>query len=180
MNTAKYFLALGIAFLSLGCPVRSLFPLFTKSDTIAIPAIAGTWVNGDGETFLFQTAGDKGYDVVFREKDGDSTSYKVQTGKIGKAWFLDSYPKEKNHDYHLIAAHCISRVRLAGDSLHISMLEGDWLKKMIDRGKVTIPHITSGEDIILTASTDELQKLVLHFADDNDAFPESGGFVRMK
>ena len=180
MNTVKYFVAVGIAFLSLGCPARSLFPLFTEKDLASLPNIVGTWANGEGETFSFQKSRDKGYDVVSRDHDGTTDRYKVQLGKLGKFWFMDSYPGEKGHDHHMIAAHIISKISLDGDSLRISSLESEWLKKVIDGGKLNIAHTKLDNDIILSASTEELQQLVLRFADDDGAFPKGPSLGRMK
>jgi hypothetical protein len=180
MDIVKYILAIGVAFLNLGCPARSLFPLFTEKDLASLPAITGTWVNGKGETFSFQRVGDKGYDVVLRDENGNTGTYKVQLGRLGKFWFLDSFPGGKGHDHHMIAAHIISKMWLDGDSLRIAFLESDWLKQMIDSGKLNIPHVTLQNEIILTASTEALQQLVLRFADDDNVFPKPEKLVRMK
>ena len=66
------------------------------------------------------------------------------------------------------------------DSLRFASLESDWLKEMIESGKLQIPHITQEGDVILTASAAELQQLVLRCAEDDGAFPGSPGLVRMK
>lgn len=180
MATLKYFLAACLAVVSLGCPTRSLFPLFAEKDLASIPAIIGTWGDAKGEAFTFQSAGDNGYDVVSRDKDGVTALYKVQLRKLGKSWFLDSYPGGKGNDHHLIRAHIISRIWVDGDSLRVASLESDWLRQMIDSGKLTIAHVKLNNDIILTASTEELQSLVLRYADDEQAFPKSPALARMK
>ena len=180
MNTVKYFIAVGLAFLSIGCPARSLFPLFTENDLVTVPEIFGTWGDGKGETYTFLKAADKSYDVVWRNQEGNTGLYKVQLGKLGKSRFLDSSPETKDPDYHMIATHVISKFSLDGDSLRIASLQSDWLKKMIGAGTLQIPHVIEDDEVILTASTRELQQLVLRAAEDTDAFPNPGALVRLK
>ena len=181
MKRIKYFVAVGIAILIMGCPARSLFPLFIENDLVFNPTLVGTWVDEKNkDTFTFQKSAEKSYNVVGRDQKGDTVIYKVQLGKLGRFWFLDSYPGWKIGDHHIIATHIISKMWLEGDTLRIASLESDWLKKMIDSGKLKVSHALVEGDVILTASTKELQQLVLRFAEDNDAFPKPGKFIRMK
>jgi hypothetical protein len=80
----------------------------------------------------------------------------------------------------MIAIHNIVKMSLEGDTLRMAMLEGDWLKKMIDSSKLKVSHVLLENDPILTVSTEELQQLVLRIAEDRDAFPNPGKFIRMK
>jgi len=176
----KYLLAVGLGLLSLGCPARSLFPLFAEKDLISLPAIVGIWVNGKGETFTFQKTTDKNYEVVFRDQEGNTGLLKAQIGMLGKSWFLDSYPNQNNPDYYMMRTHLISKISLDGDSLQISSLESDWLKQMIESGQLKISHVELNADILLTASTEELQDIVLRYADDKGAFPKPDKLGRMK
>ena len=80
----------------------------------------------------------------------------------------------------MLRTHLISKMSLDGDSLQIASLESDWLKKMIESGKLKIAHVVHDGDILLTASTEELQELALRYAEDNGAFPRHDKLVRMK
>ena len=180
MTTRKHLIAAGLALLCLGCPTRSLFPLFTEKDLVSDPAIVGTWGDPKGDLYTFQNTGKGEYNVVCTDKDGAATLYKVQLGKLGKWSFLDSYPGRKGDDHHLISAHIISRISLDGDSLRIASLESEWLRQMIDGDNLTIGHVKIDGDIILTAPTEDLQGLALHFAADERAFPRSLALARMK
>ena len=51
-------------------------------------------------------------------------------------------------------------------------MDNEWLEEMIDEKKVNIAHVRLEDRIILTAPTEELQKFVLKYAEDTDAFPE--------
>ncbi len=180
MSRIKYFLAVGIAFLIMGCPARSLFPLFAEKDLEYDPGLIGTWMDNKNGTITFQKAGEKSYKMVFLEQKENSEGYRVQLGRLGTFLFFDSYPLKEGSDHHTLATHILSRVWLNGDTLRIASLESDWLRDMIDAKKITIAHVRRDGDIILTATTDELQQLALLFAEDNKAFPSPDILIRMK
>lgn len=181
MNRIKYSIVVGIAIFMMGCPTRSLFPLFTESDLVFNPALVGTWIDVEGaDTFTFQKAGEKSYNVVSLEQKGNSEGYRVQLGRLGKFWFIDSYPLKGGGDHHTLSAHILSRIWLNGDTLRMASLESDWLRGMIDAKTLSIAHVRRDGDIILTATTEELQQLVLRFAEDDKAFPDPGVFIRTK
>ncbi len=185
LGLINLWLILGLAVLFAGCPVRSLQPLFTDKDTAFNPLILGTWVN-KGDVYTFRQAGEKNYEVVVRpdtsSNEGmDSVMYAVQLGKLGNSWFLDSFLAGDPGDFHLLSMHIISKIEFqSADSFSVSSLESDWLKKKIDDGSLTIAHVKRDGDVILTATTEELQQLVTRYADDSGAFPNPGEFVRVK
>ncbi len=173
MNRMKYLIVLGLAAFAFGCPARSLFPLFAEKDLKPLPAGVKTWILEKRDTVTFQA--DKGmtYRVTVRFAGGGSGQYIAQVGKLGDAWFLDSYPADNDIDGHLIPSHIISRIRIQRDTAWIASLDSDWLEKMIHAGKLSIPHVERDGEIILTASTEQLQELALRHADDPDAFQQT-------
>lgn len=182
MKWLKYFLPIVFILLLAGCPARSLFPLFSTKDIVFNPSLLGTWSDsGANETYTFQRSGEKSYNVIFFEQQsGNTTVYRAQLGRLGKLWFLDSYPAKGPQDYHLIPAHIISRISLNGDTLRIASLESDWLRQMIDSRELEIEHVRIDGDVILSASTEALKDLVQRFAEDSDAFPNPGTLIRLK
>src|SRR5512140_1311757 len=156
MNRLKYVVALGLAAIAFGCPARSLFPLFAEKDLMILPNGVGTWVGTEGEAVMVQTAEGNNYRLSCINKSGEARQYVAQVGKLENSWFIDSYPAFRENDYHFIKTHVISKIRLEGDSLRVASLEGDWLKKMSDAGKLQIPHVVRDNEVILTASTEEL------------------------
>ena len=181
MNKIQHIIVVAMTISMMGCPTRSLFPLFTEKDLVFDQALVGTWDGTeDGETYAFQRSGEKGYAVVLRDKSGDTRNYNVQLGRLGTFLFTDTSPSKGGGDHHFISAHLISRIALEGDTLRMSLLESDWLRDMIDAKKLSIAHVRRGGEIILTATTEELQSLVLRFAEDDKAFPNPAVLVRMK
>lgn len=181
MNTIRALLALAFCFSLLGCPARSRSPFLTQRDISFDPRLVGSWSNvDDSEIMMFQRYGEKGYSVALREKDSSISRYGVHLGQIGKSWFLDSYSERGHNDYHLLPTHLLWRVWVGADTLRIASLEDDWLERMIDSGTLEIRHARWNGDVILTASTEELQKLVQRHAEDNGVFSEPDVFVRVR
>ena len=186
MNKIQYVAAVGISILLMGCPARSVFPLFTENDIVYNPGLIGTWIDHkNGDTFSFQKSGEKSYEVVLHEQMGkgrvNREAYTVQLGQIDKFWFIDSYPSKKNGGgHHAVSAHILSRIWIDRDTLRMASLESDWLRAMIDADKIHIAHVRRDDDIILTATTEELRAFVVRFAEDDKAFPNPGVLVRSK
>lgn len=172
-----------LSLLIVGC-VRSLNPLFTAKDLIFNPTLIGTWTDNNNNTWTFLKGKEKSYELIYTEKNSPA-KFKAHLVKLGKYQFLDLAPKEPGIDNsffaaHLIPVHTFSRIWIAEDSLRLSVLDNGWLKKMIDSKKISIAHQRQGDGIILTASTRELQKLVVAYADNPKAFPEPGVLRRRK
>ncbi len=182
MNTLRSALIIGLIFFFIGCPARSYYGLFEKTDTVFIPALVGTWgeIGGGENTHVFLQGEENSYTVVFRNEKGDSGEYHAQLGKIGKFLFLDSYPMRDPSEYHTIATHMFWKVTLKGDSLYLTALDSDRLKELIDAKKLSVTHVRNGSDIILTAPTKDLRLLMFRLADDPKAFPEVGPLIRSK
>lgn len=175
MNSLRTAVILGLAFLAIGCPARSISPLFSDNDTIVDPRLIGIWSHSDDGTLSFERSKGNSYLATLRDKN-DSSSYTVYLGKLGNAWFIESSSEQSGSDHHLLPAYLVHRIWLYGDSLSLSALRSDWLREMIDAGKANIPNIRRDGEIILTASTEELQKFVSRYADS--AFTERNTYYR--
>jgi hypothetical protein len=174
----RYILIMTILMMAfLGGCVPSLYPLYTDSDLIRNPILAGNWVNGDStETWEFMSASDSiSYDLIQTE-DEDSKHFEAYLLELDSVTYLDTYPDEemKNDFYkiHLIPAHIFGKIELWGDSLGLSLLDSDWLGKKIDKGEISIEHKMVDNNLVLTASTSDLQKLFSRYAHDPSAFSE--------
>jgi hypothetical protein len=109
-----------------------------------------------------------------------STTFIVRAGVIDGTWFFDSTPAKGSDDFHMISTHLLMKVRFDADTMFLSFLEADWLQRKLEDGTVVLPHITYDDEILITASTQELQHFVSRFASDADAFPNPGKFVRLR
>ena len=93
---------------------------------------------------------------------------------------MDSCPSKESTDYRMIPTHIFSKILLNTDTLIFASLEGDHLKKLIETENLKISHVSPNDDILLTASTDELQQLVIQLAQDDRAFPKPTKLIRLK
>ena len=201
-STMKNFLLILLIFAMIpiaGC-VRSIYPLFTEKDYIWDARLPGTWPDKSGDTWIFSKGNDKDYQLKYYQHDfseglfegsspGDTAYFVAHLGHLGKNLFLDVYPAEYSKDpdrrkmfgnvkndfynWHFLPLHSIMKLWFENDSLRLGLLDNSWLKKMIDDKSVRISHERIKDQIILTASTEELQQLVTKYADDDTAFPRS-------
>ncbi len=190
MRKIRVVFAIALSAMILGCPARFLQPLFSGKDITYNPALVGAW--GDGEdTYTFKKANDNNYEIFFTEQKpnditghlevgSDTMSFIGQLGRLGKTWFLDTYPTRETDDFHLLPTHIIFKMQLEGDTLRLASLEGDWLKKTIKTHHLKVQYALVNGDIIMTGPTREIQEIVRGFANDPNAFPNPERFARIK
>lgn len=165
-----------IAILLLASCVQSLHPLYTEKDLIFDPVLVGTWESEGGNLWIFHKSGEKSYELVYQEKETPA-KFQAHLVKLGHYRFLDLYPmsldlKNDLQQAHILYTHTFFRVWLEQDTLRLAILEHDWLKKMVDKKKVNIKHEVVDRRIVLTAATKDLQKFIVKYADDPEAFPK--------
>lgn len=169
-----------LMFIFAGCPARSIHPLFSENDVKLNPALLGTWTSND-DTYSFSPSTDRSMKIVIRSLTSeDSAVYTTLAGTIGNQWYLDSYPYVTSNEHHYLSVHVFTKMTLSGDTLTLASFENDWLEKQITDKKVVIPHIRRGSEIILTASTKELQSLIRSVNENKDAFPNKTTYVRVR
>jgi len=77
-------------------------------------------------------------------------------------------------EMQLIQAHWVFRVWLEGNRLRFADLREEWFKEMANHGKAQIGFDRIDNDLVLTASTDEVQAFLMNFGGNELAFPKSG------
>ena len=186
MRTLRALPIFAIVLLMTAC-VPSLNPLYTKADLIFEPALVGTWVNQeDGhQTIWTVTKSGEGYEMVDVEEDEDPAKFDVRMVKLGDQTFLDLYPKQEINNglyqLHIIRAHIFMKVALTGDSLVVTMLDQEWLKKALNGEETAIGHlILEDGGVLLTAPTADLQEFIVKSYAHPDAFGEPVFFARRK
>jgi hypothetical protein len=190
------FAAAALALLSLtGCIVTSVNPLYTQKDLVFDPALIGAWSEGEGKgTWVFEKAGEKKYKLLHTDEKGRTGEFEAHLLKLGKYQFLDLHlrdPGEKEEwQINELAAvaiimrpgHLFLKVSQVEPVLQVSPLSEDWLNKLLEKDSKAIQHekIQFGSDArnVLTASTKELQKFVLKYAESTDAFGDTPGELK--
>jgi hypothetical protein len=165
--------------------VMSLEPFYTDVDLQSDSRLNETWTDKEGDvTFAFEQGREKGkekvYELVVKEKDGEqqvSGKFEVRLVQLGAFWFLDIYPKSSEgvsefYRMHFIRAHTITRVEIKQDSIQMAFLSASWLKARIKENSVDTPYVKANDALLLTGTTEELQELVLRYANDDQAFAD--------
>jgi hypothetical protein len=196
MRLLPYPAAIAACLLLSGCPIRSLNTLCTARDAITLPGLEGTWAEKDSKDVwkFFRKPGQKTYTLVYKDREA-STLFQVRLIKLGDQLYMDTFPSQMDetgckkqgdqtlsggarsfYAEHSIPAHLISRVSLKGDVLATNFLDSVKLANAIKSGGVSIQHQRvepgAGEQkddqdlIILTASSRELQGLLLKHGDE--------------
>ena len=68
------------------------------------------------------------------------------------------------------------------DEIVLTEFDNDRLIKLFQQNRIRLPHEIPGEDedyVVITASTDELQKFITRYANDKDAFNEPEKYYRL-
>ncbi len=186
-----------IPFLLSGCWTLSMNPLYTEDSLVAHdaldPNLAGVWGNPekpDAETWQFIEADGNSYRLIIREKEQSllvnpevDGVFEAHLLRLGDHMFLDVYPEEPpsvNEFYkaHVIPMHSFMKVKLEGHVLTLSDFDAEWLEEGIEQGTIDIRHERRDEMIVLTASTRDLQALILAHADT--AFTRSDVVYRLQ
>jgi hypothetical protein len=176
--------ALGLILLLSSCgPVESQNSLFAPKDVIFDSKLIGTWVEeSDSEVVTFERSNGQTYKIVYREKaDREPITLEAQLGRISGLRFLDiSGPpgQDSAASAQGRGAHMFFRVWRKGNSLRLAGLDSDWVAQMLTSGKATLDYHRVDKEIVLTAPTADLQRFIVKYANDKEAFPDPMTFHR--
>jgi len=162
-----------------GCVVPSLQPLIAEKDYVAYSELTGSWVQTDDEKLLYTFAADgKAYKLTQVDEKQHTAVFRAVVGKLGTNVFLDTSiedPKfeDRVNDFavvHLVPGHVFVKVTQRDNQLVFTALDVTWLKDLLRENPKAIAHVMQEERPILTATTEELQKFVIKYAADTNAF----------
>ena len=161
-----------------GC-IPSLHEIYTEDDVVFDPALVGTWNQADGQgRWEFSRSGEKAYRLVHSDKDGRKGAFVVHLVKIGDLRFLDLYPEDPKlelnelYQFHLLPAHTFMHVPQVEPTLKLSVLNPEWLEKLLEQDPDAIRHEKVKDRLVLTASTAELQAFLTRHHATEDAFAD--------
>jgi len=178
----------GVAFSLVGCDeddaaaiVSAAEPFYTPQDVTTDAGLLGTWQYEDEVTFTF-TPGEKNtYDVNIGEDEGDkhlNSKFEGHLFRLGPDLFLDLYPASvpEGSEFfllHFFRCHTVMKIEFGSDRVQMTFLNASWLGQQLKAGTVTLPYVRSGDILLLTASTQELQEVLFLDAGDPTAFGEA-------
>ncbi len=170
-----------LALATTGCITQpSLQALFTGGDCETVPGIEGTWVQeGDGDEPMFMTLrpleGSEYEMTLAGDGKAMPETFAVRFGRIegDLYWDLTARPLDDEDalwGLHRLPVHSFARVRWQDAQLEVAFLDPGWIKDALDEGGLDIAHAMIDRDLVLTASTEDLQRLITHHAQDADFF----------
>lgn len=174
-----------------GC-VPSWNPLYTEKDIVFDAALVGTWMAADAkegskETWVFAKAEDKLYQLQQTDEEGRKATFDMRLVKLKDHRFLDLYLAKIEEDdvkmnawaaFSLAPAHLILKVHQIEPTLKIAAMNPERMKEVLKKRPDAIAHrVMFDGNIVLNASTAELQKFVLEHVNEEEFF---GGPLELK
>jgi len=186
MKTKKFLFYL-LAVLLGGC-VLSLHPLYTEKDLIFEEKLLGTWANNDSkETWQFKRAnGNKSYKMIYTDEKGKKGPFDAGLGKLNNMMFLNIFPQEPKlnenafYKFHLLRVHSFIKIEQIEPTLKMRIMNPDKAKEMLENDPNLIKHEIVQDHLVLTASTEELQKFMKVHANDKGLFGEPSELKRVQ
>lgn len=129
-----------------------------------------------------------GYLVLYKDLSKPNRSPVLFIGTVGK--ISDQYylnlklldvkigSTDNMVQIHTFNVNTFSRIELRDDQLSIEHLESEWISDQIMNNRVRIKHevvhteFDDSREILITASTDELQKFIRKYGDEPEAYME--------
>jgi len=192
-----------------GCLLISINPYYTPDTLVRLDNLEGKWIDKDSISWNFELDTTSLYKLTIdetipkRKKALEDTvpildnnlfekllemvifDFRAGVTLIEGNYFLDLLPEKASgfsafHSQHFIYGHSISKIKLKGDTLWMSLLKDEWVKELNDKEKKKIGCIENEKNLVLTASTKKLRNFIKKYANDNEVFPEKHVLVRAK
>jgi hypothetical protein len=131
-------------------------------------------------TWEFRTAAEpNSYKMIYTDKDKKSGSFDVHLVKLDKMLFLDVFPADPNlpyngyYNFHLLPVHTFIKIDQIEPTLQMRFMDADKFEKRLAKDPNLLKHEVLGKNrpnIVLTASTKEMQDFMLKYANDETVF----------
>ena len=137
----------------------------------------GSKTNANSEFIRIERAGDKNYWAT-PLGISETNRCELHLFRLQQQLWLDSCPTNRSLDFAPV--HQVSKVVGCGSVLETANLNYDWLRKLLEKNPKAIRHLVlheqsgNGENgrIVLTAETLELQRFILKYANNTNAWNE--------
>ncbi len=181
------FLFLFVTLVISGC-IPSVHPLYTEDDLVFEPNILGIWIeSGNDVEWVFEDSGKNSY-VVRITEEGKLSNLEVHLVKLDDKYFFDFFEGENDHikdingylALQFIPIHTFVKVIITDEYMEIYRFDPGWLEEILKADPTLVKHEVTKDYILLTASTHELQRFILDYAQVMEAYTEKAVLYRKK
>ena len=187
----KWMIAAVTVCLMAGC-VPSLHPWYADKDVTFEEKLLGVWdQEKDNNLWTFEkgTGESKGYrlTIVSKDKEKEPALLEAHLFKINGKSYLDMFPAgdslDKANDFfklHITGLHQLLRIDSIQPTVQFRMLNPDTIGKMIKAKPDLLAHEApgDGDGVLLTASTEKLQKFIAEHTDEEEFFGGTNDLTR--
>lgn len=171
-----------------GC-LPSVNPLYTEQDLVFDPALIGVWREkpSSRDSWIFTKRNEKSYQLVLTDDD-KSSPFVAHLLKLGEQRFLNMQPDkepiegletESTYQSLLVRGHLFLRVDQIEPKLRLAAIDADWLDDFLKKNPDALAHSRPDDrQLVLTASTAELQKFVLKHLKTEGAWGDPTDYER--
>ena len=167
------------AALMLGACVYTVDNAIPPGQASLDPALIGTWITGSDTAVV--SAGTGGtYRIRYSGDDGQAVHFEGRAGRLGQRTILELIPLfggDETGDWPV--GKLLVVVSVSAGELTTQFPSADAVRAAIARDPVGMPHIRSGNDIILTAPTAQLVPALRAILDRPDALETPATWRRL-
>lgn len=186
MKIFKQFILAAVLAVGLSSCIPSLYPLYKQENLISSTQLVGDWETADQDQWNFAAPVETG-SFTYELSIAQNRAFETHLVKLGDNHFMNFYPLERgadsfNHDEfyasHFLPIHTFAKVEVSANELKVWFFDTEWLASLLEQRKIRIRHEVLEYGPVLSASTDELQKFLLKYADHPDAYLDPVTFNR--
>ncbi len=171
-------ISLGTLVIFTSC-VPSINPIYTEKDLITDQAFIGTFTDPESsEKWQFTWVDNNEFKLLHTSEEGRTGAFTARFLKVGGRVFLDIVPKggqENSNDFfkgHFFKTHTFIQIHQKGRSISISYLDPEWLNKKLAKEPRALGHLKLDGQLLLTDTTENLQRFLAENVDTPGAFSE--------
>lgn len=176
-----------------GCWQKSVHPFYTDKDVVFEEKLLGEWretgkEEGKGATWTISKGEAHNAYTVRIVEDETKLDCDGRLFKMGDAQFLDLH--SRNRGVLDMPAHTLFRVRELGATFKLQLLSPGWMKNRLQIYPKEISHVWASDpenpddkdkgEVIITATTEQLQKYVKEHMNDEGFWEEPGELKKIK
>ena len=191
MRRFAHVLAIASLVTNSGCLVVSISPLSTEKDAVFEPAIVGVWNGSPTEQYVVSRLGEKAYKVEVNDGKTKMT-FVGHLVRLDGVLFLDmaastewnelGVPRDAAgtlNDWFL-PLHFYVRVSQITPSLSVSAVDETWFKGYLKEHPTALAHTFHDSNVVLTGSTQDIQKFFRAHANTLGAFEKPTVLTRQE